>query len=317
MPHLKRGEEKEKNKMQETQKGRRLVRHLPRWFSLAKYRSADGLDVAAWYLQITVRQVCFAGLRDMRRPEPIFPERKRVIQQALLNLRENPICDPNLSPFDDAAFSFCYKFEFPTVPVVRSLTLEDLYLIDREARRNLTQDQISEAQEIASDHSLESDLRFFFPEWMQAKVREECCCPGEIPVMIDLGFPNSVIKSHFAIHLQNLRSDRRGEQGEARMQSPDLSEWAKAGVLQCMDLLLWAEEDEVRVTDRVIADALGPERGIDEEKIRKTIRPLSAGLLKGDTDALVDLRRLRALAHADHIQRLQARDRRNKRKIVS
>jgi tetratricopeptide (TPR) repeat protein len=58
-----------------------------------------------------------------------------------------------------------------------------------------------------------------------------------------------------------------------------LEEWAQIGLLMCMDLLLWEEEEQGRIPDSLIADALGSRGNADEEKVRKTIRPLATKLL--------------------------------------
>lgn len=75
-----------------------------------------------------------------------------------------------------------------------------------------------------------------------------------------------------------------------------------------MDLLLWEEEQQRRIANRVIADAFGS----DEDKVRKTIRPLATTLLHipgAVLDGLVHLARLRARAYQDSIQRKEVRAR--------
>jgi hypothetical protein len=63
-----------------------------------------------------------------------------------------------------------------------------------------------------------------------------------------------------------------------------------------MDLLLWEQVDEGRIPDSLIADALGSASNADEEKVRKTIRPLAMRLLQPLRDSTLD-QRLRALAY--------------------
>jgi len=288
---------------------------IPKWFSLGKYHQTATLDAAFWYGQITVRRVCSSQLRDMRDPHPIFPERDAVVRLALTSLREDPIADLTHRPFDDDVFSFCRNLGSPNVPVVRSMTYWDFCGIDSRIRRILPENQVDQAQKIA--HTLSSHgavaLLYPSPEWMEADLKTECFWGGLNPLVIDLGFPNSVLVQHFELHLQNLRR-RKERKPETRKHSPDVEEWFRLGVLPCMDLLLWEDEQQCRITNRLITDALA--LGSNDDKVRKTIRPLAMSLLRvpgAGLDGVVHLERLRALAYQDWVEQRETRARRSRR----
>jgi hypothetical protein len=289
-----------------SQDRRRLLRRLPSWFHVAHYRAVKQFGALDWYRQTALRQVCLAQLINMREPVPILQEWDDVVQKALVRMRENPICDLARTPFDHEAFSLCRNVGFRQAPVVRSMTLEDLYITDWYVRRNLQPHQIAEAQRMASDQSPSSILRFAFcAEWMSAKVDDECLGRGYVPIMINLDFPNHLLTKHFNRHIQQLRHLSKGKSKEAGKKSPNVKTWGRIGLLPCMDLLLWAEEERSRIPDSLIADALAPEGDLDEEQVRKTIRPLAAELLRPMGDSTAD-NRLRALALVEW-SRLQER----------
>lgn len=291
-----------KSMLEQSRKKRPFLKRLPQWFRPDGYKNADVLDPIGWYAQISVRQVCFYQLRQMQESVRTVPEWDGAVRRALAGLRDRPICDLTCSPFDHAAFGFCREVRFP--PVVRSMTLRDLYRIDRSTRTRLTQDQVDQAQRLVGDRSLKGSLRFLHPPgWMKATVDAECFGHGYVPVMIDLKFPNQVLKKHFEKHLQRLRRAPGGKPEESGKKLPDLGEWAKIGLLPCMDLLLWEEEERGRISDSLIADALGSTGDADEEKVRKTIRPLPTKLLHPIGDSTLN-ERLRALAYT---QRYKAR----------
>jgi hypothetical protein len=282
-----------------SQDRRRLLRHLPSWFRVGRYRAVERFSALDWYGQTTLRQVCLAHLLNMREPVPILQEWNHVVREVLARMRENPICDLTRPPFDHEAFSLCRDVGFPRAPVARSMTLEDLYLIDWRVRRNLQPHQIAEAQRISSDQSPSSILRFLFcPEWMSAKVDDECLGHGYMPIMINLDFPNHLLSKHFKRHIQQLRRTSKGKSKESGKKSPDLKTWGRIGLLPCMDLLLWAEGERSRIPDSLIADALAPDGSLDEEQVRKTIRPLAIALLRPLVDRTAN-DRLRALAFAE------------------
>lgn len=281
----------------ETRRPGCLLKRLPKWFCIAGYESARSLDSVGWYVQVCVRQRCFSQLRDMRASPRVIEEWDEPVRQGLVRLRQCPICDPTSSPFDQSAFSIDVKS--PRVPVVRSMTLRDLYKIDREARRNLTQYQIDQAQRIIGDLSPRGTLRLSLspPDWMDTTVDHQCFERRFMPIMIDLGFPNHLLIKQFERHLQNLRRAPKGKPDQAGKKTPDLKEWARIGLLPCMDLILWATEEQGRIPDSRIADALGPKINADEEKVRKTLRPLARQLLDPLQNPWLD-ERLRALADA-------------------
>jgi len=70
-----------------------------------------------------------------------------------------------------------------------------------------------------------------YPKWLKAAVEDELSWANEIPLMIDLNFPNSLLKQQFDTHLQQLRRRRGGRPTGAAKRSPDFKEWAKHGSL--------------------------------------------------------------------------------------
>jgi hypothetical protein len=131
--------------------------------------------------------------------------------------------------------------------------------------------------------------------------------PVVVPVMVNLNFPNSVLREHFDIYLQRLRLEH-GRPSAARSHAPDLKEWEQIGALPCLDLLLWSKEQRRSMPESVLVSALGPDGQVDENTIRRTVRPLAASLLSPGGDAPA-LGRLKALAYFDASQREKIRSR--------
>lgn len=132
----------------------------------------------------------------------------------------------------------------------------------------------------------------------------------EIPLMVDLRYPNEVLVNHFKAYLQTIRQDPRGNPPEAGKHSPDLAAWTSQGLLPCMDLILWANELGNKMPIRLFVKAVnagpdddpdepGDNRGVDEEGIRKIILPLAKDLLGQTSDRSIALERLRAFAGID------------------
>lgn len=324
-----------------SQQRRRIFKALPNWFRLKNYGPVRDLDAPEWLQQIYVRQLCFWQLRNMASEERILPEWDDAIKGALSQSRRQPICGPLLPPFNTEVFSWCFNAELVSERgIVHEMTLLDLYKLERNARiwGKLTKEQIEQAERLVS-HPSELVFLSLTPSWMGSKLDTEHSSTSNIPLMVDLDFPNSVLIDTFKLQLQRLRRSAKGRFGHARRHMPELTQWVEMGLLPCMDLLLWAEEQQGRLTDRVLADAVAPLDSSNEEKMRKTTRPLAEELLSpgigaskafdefqrsGDLeeflgnrgiDGHIIIQRLRALAHSDLVQRQQIRNRREGMKL--
>jgi len=237
----------------------------------------------------------------MRSPGPYPPEWDGPILRALECLRSNPFPAANSPPFDDTAFSWCHQ---TAATVVRSMTIRDLYTIDLAVKLNLTLAERELYHELIMD---ESPFAIFSApsDWLRSTVNKDCV--GLTPIMIDLDFPNKVVREHFESHLQELRRQTDGRPKEAKKHSPDLDHWGKAGLLPCMDLLLLEKQLDTRIPDSVLANAVGPEGQVDREMIRKTVRPLAEALISKSDDFLRS--RLHALAYWSLASRAEAKHR--------
>jgi hypothetical protein len=192
------------------------------------------------------------------------------------------------------------------------MTLHDLYRIERNVRPTLTTEQQDCAQELVNDQSRIGMMRFFLgkPEWMDSSVQERCLPQGLIPLLIDLRFPNRILLGQLGQLLQNLRNHPGGKPSQSARKTPNLGKWAGMGLLPCMDLLLWAEEEQKRLPDRLIADGLAAGDHRREDQIRRIVRPLAKGFLRiNGSNADVEWTRLQVLAYSDALDREQVRRR--------
>ena len=116
------------------------------------------------------------------------------------------------------------------------MTLGDLYRTKKATQWQLAPEQI---REINKYESADFTLRGLRGGSLDTPVD-----PGagifpwrDLPLVIDLRYPNSVVIEHFKAYLQIVRKDPRGNPEEAAKHSPDLAAWASQGLLPCMDLI--------------------------------------------------------------------------------
>ena len=147
------------------------------------------------------------------------------------------------------------------------------------------------------------------PEYLQVSVDEDVLDLSEQPLMIDLRFPNRVLRQHFEIYLRRLRRRGGGRPKEASTKLPDFKKWGNNGLLPCIDLLLWEKDVGGRISNGLLAKALGPRGQVDSVMIRKTIRPWAEALLSPKAYDFLAFR-VGALAYSDRAQRAEAAHRR-------
>jgi hypothetical protein len=301
-----------KDKRRETQ--RDDGPELSRWFRLEKYRQTADFDAERWHRAITVRQICASHLRDMTDPEPIFPQWNTPVLQALESLRSNPIGGLSEESYTRPPFDACHKIWFTDVRAVRPMTFWDLCVIGRNIETIRTSGAIEEIARVAKELLLLGAIHVLYPAppWMENALPLDCVSMNAVPLMVDFRFPNATLKDHFDLYLQELRRHQKAQPRESNRHSPDPKEWSRLQLLPCMDLLLWGQQNERKMTNSKIGRLID----LDEEQVRKTIRPLGAGLLLlpgGGLGGQVDLERIRAQATQDRIQRSQVRAQTNKK----
>lgn len=287
---------------------------LPAWFRFEKYCDMADFGAERWHRAITSRQICASQLRDMKEPEPIFPQWNAPVLQALASLRSNPIRDLPTPLYAHPPFDACHKIWHADVRTVRPMTFWDLCVIDRDIKTTRTPCEIEEIRKVANKLFSLGAIHVLYPppEWMESDLPLDCFSTDAVPLMVDSRFPNALLRKHFELYLQALRRHKKGQPRPSTRHSPDPQTWTRLQLLPCMDLLLWGKQNEHRMTNSRIARLIY----MDEEQVRKTIRPLAAGLLVlpgGTVGGHVDLERIRAQATENRIHRRQVRSQKNKR----
>jgi hypothetical protein len=275
-----------------------LIKQLPNWFHFRNYRGTAKLDALGWWQQIKIRRICVAYLSAVKKDLDLvsaLPDWDQAVKDALAGLRSRPVCDPLSYPFNTKPFSGL-EGAHASVPI-RSATLQDISEIRSNMLRHLSTEQLREMQEFEGRESLW--LRFHRRSGWES-IRDDTW-PMRA-VVIDLSRSDSVLKQQFARYLQMSRTESPGRP-ERSPHCPDLKFWATHGLLACMDLILWATEEGRRIPDSLLADAVSPDpRGdenlppVDDDMIRRTIRPLAEKMLRGQIYADSNFQQLQALA---------------------
>lgn len=108
-------------------------------------------------------------------------------------------------------------------------------------------------------------------EWDKEPFQMQDVIP-RFPVVVDLDQDDETLKLAFEIWLAGVRS-KIGEAPKP-VSKKDFEYWKKYGLLPVFDLLFWAELNELKYTDALIANAVWPDTFVDNtERLRKVSKP--------------------------------------------
>lgn len=262
---------------------------LPKWFSLEKYDLAKTLDAAGWYVQLYIRSRCLSFL----------PAGKNI--SGILNLiRAAPIIDVTAN--SDLSFHY-HRGMFYEEPIieqskhgVHSLTVHELYMaaINMEESKRIQAKAFFEiilnsllgvSAESPRDLSILSRKKTAF---LYEPVHHVLSKPlDQAMIGVNLLLPDRVLVEQFKSYLPLLREECGAELFSEKWHQPDFAEWARLGVLPYLDLMIWAQEEDKKITYQVLEEAIFPSREGSEGRVRKTTAPKAEQLMSRESLALL------------------------------
>lgn len=271
---------------------------LPNWFDLKKYATAELLDAAGWYEQLSIRRELikppFGSIRveSIRREGPPLVEENARRLVALI--RDTPIV--NIEGDDLLRLISCsgvlheLKTRNPKSSFgVRFTTVREHYITEHFIER----DKRTYARNYFNEYfygNSSSTLPLVSKDWFEKPVDGVSNHPFyDINIRANTLLPDSVLIAQFGLLLKNWRraTTRLGLKNE-KVRDPNFSDWVRFGVLPYLDLVIWQQETGVKITNRVMANTIFPPGEGGEEVVRKTTAKL--------VDDLLTLKHLETLA---------------------
>lgn len=267
---------------------------LPKWFNLEKYAGAGSLDTLGWYEQLSMRN-------DLRRTvgsprwkswqtdvEPSIGLQQTLSVLALI--RETPILiiegNKLLEYFFYEGLVQKIKARDPRYSIgVHLSTVRNLYMKEGNIEKfrqiyaryyfgNLFK-KISNSHEIFS--SMETD-------WIDEPVDKYQVWPNsKVDISVNTLLPDNVLIEQFKEVLYKLRHPLPGDVfAIKKTRKPAFADWINFGVLPYLDLQIWQQQEEVKITNHLMADVIFPEGEGGEEVVRKTTARMADELLTFD-----------------------------------
>ncbi|MFZ2208587.1 MAG: DUF6387 family protein [Porticoccaceae bacterium] len=259
---------------------------LPKWFDIKKYDGARSLDAEGWFVQLSVRSYLLNYLRWLRPIASRLPsgldgsELFTVFTEAI---QENPIL--NVS---DYASSWLPSDNQHSGHGVRLMTMNDLYSIELRIPKNKRTharklfdeyDALPPAERIFKGTSQLADEPIDFSNLFGI---------GEIAIIVDMSVPTPNLIDEFRRLIKKERTTKKPKSSSAISAAAGVwpsihaapvnsietmqGRWVKAGVLPYLDLLIWKNKTNSKLTEADMVEAIFPLVKI-EDKVRRTTKP--------------------------------------------
>lgn len=272
----------------------RHVSELPEWFDLKKYHKAKTLTAAGWYEQLFVRYYLFYALERLQEgaDDEEFDDEAYIdaVDHTFAKIQENPILDvttdQQLSDEYLTRNLLALKQEKKQQTLgVRSLAAVDLFAIQnyngmlfRKIKKRWKKSILIE------DNSPIENLMY-----QPLHQLDDYPLLNKFAV-IDWELPDGVLIEHFKQFLKtnrpetfNFEDDEDTNLLKKYYRKPDFNEWCRLSILPYLDLQFWALEEDIKIPNRVMADAIFPIGENGEETIRKTTAPLAKRLMNEES----------------------------------
>lgn len=261
--------------------GRRLksASDLPAWFDLNKYADQVSLDAAGWYEQLSVRQSLLSMTRHIDDKYSRFSELVKFI-------RETPIIDTysdfKLRTYLGNGKLHELKIKQPNFTLgIRLMTAHEFYKIDKLVGIEKSECARKLLARAYDDSDWDQPHKFDYVDWLDSPV-DSIIGSGsqEMNICINTELPDKILIKQFEQFLRLLR-DLKVSMGmpEIPWRKPDFEGWVRFAVLPYIDLTIWSYEIDIKIPNRVMADAIFPPGEGGEEVVRKTTEKLVTELL--------------------------------------
>ncbi|MNB96701.1 hypothetical protein D3C81_608460 [compost metagenome] len=265
------------------------VEDLPDWFRLEKYNNSENFKAIDWLRSLAIRAEILHIMNyefDDEAEDDTLPDIiLRVAEEAIFILRQSPL--ERTMPAKSNYWQYISNDNFLVGDKsVRPLKFGDL-IEECNFNRSFGSAAALEKWEVLTD----TDTHRLIKRKDIADTAVVLTGDGPphhlVAVAVDLNSPDAIIEATFMRWLESERV--KAKTTINRYRKPTHDRWTRYGVLPYLDLMIWAQEMDAIIPDRVMAAAITPLTDIGDDRLRKTVAPLANSLI-------ADLSDLRALA---------------------
>lgn len=269
---------------------------IPPWWETSRYRDLDQLTTTGWYEQLLARVECAKRIYIGKLFQGAdIAEEAEAISNFLISISRKPILDrQSIDEFTFGSLTRVYE-GMENSSLVHELTLGELVELHQKIPPELAH-ELARRVDFIGVRKLRPWPSKFYPN-DPVGVHS-----ADFPSLltIDLDLPRKALEEQFSTWLsqaKRLRSARRRQSRPGKVER-----WASDGLLQRLDLELWARSVKAKPTERDLAFAIFND-GSKISSIRSVTKLAMAVLDESDRGKAL-MARLRAMVMLDlHQQR--------------
>ncbi len=256
------------------------VKDLPEWFDIKKYAKARTLDAKGWFNQLIVRR---AGMPDKyiiqleqgdcfyARDPALKVEFDRWYQQHVSIIRKMGI----VTEKETEELNYFKKFAEASA-TQKNVHLTSLFEIYWAAKK-IPEDKV----ELFNNHTIPLP-RSSMPATRAKMFKESFLSHStnspkttDVFFTVNLNCPDDIILSEMKNELEKIRQNLAVRKEKKKISPFNFYKWAEFGVLPYYDLTEWALQNDIKIPNKVLAQAIFQDASKGEENIRRTTKPLA------------------------------------------
>lgn len=247
------------------------LKDLPEWFDLKKYARANTFKWSDWHFELEIRLKLRNEFREHQSLEKSMlfwlPGKwEEIKQHALLSLieyeedrgssplrispernEEEPLSLMSITVLNNfLAYGF-YKFNFSRDKIDENFNLG---IFNKGPVNKKVRAAFKWLWEPCAKHPLGG--------WMPTNIITDDIQPTPY-IKVDLNASDEQIMKDFTVWLQHQRQSKKHAVPKKNFSPADFASWHEFSVLPYMDLMLWAEMENIKIQQHVIAQAIYPD----------------------------------------------------------
>ncbi len=283
-----------------------------RWIKQSRYLRSKMLNFLEWHAQLSLRQAIAPHLSERFgiKIHPVESQLRIKMLEVWQLLKTDPvpadISKLGVDHFGDHPLNYSSRLR-----AVRSLTVSDLLRTEASLENSLGVLAIDQARSAVREplsRALSPNSRW--ASWMNNPVgRNSGSLSLAGSAYVDLAVRDDLLIEDFKVWLSEARETmclemeaasreaqpHFSEYASLRKKKLDTPEWARLGLLPCMDVLLQCAQSHLKVTTPLVRRVLARDKQSDDA-IRKTLIPLANSFLQMDKACMSRMRELEVMA---------------------
>lgn len=258
------------------------VNDLPKWFNLDNYSQAKQFNSTEWLRQLEVRRFLLKLLKHKHVKREHVHEHVDSLTDVMSVSAQKMYAAIAQKVLGSTDFDVLSSMSLVGLKGVENLDTQDLW----EHALNISDDPNEWFESIKRRNHDYYSAPILSPDPVRLTALHSIDREVYAAVKVSLDLPDAVLVESFKAWLTETR--RAAGAARSKYHRPAYGRWVSYGLLPYLDLMIWAQDADIHIPDRVMSAAVSRyDKG--ESSFRKTVVPLAAELMR-------DLSEFRAFA---------------------